>query len=256
MKCSSSITVTLVALALIAAGVHGQQAAAQLPQSQVKPIPTPKLTLRWLYGLTLDKTTTVGGSVNGDITATVRLLRSAVSPMMITISTEGCLLDEAGIIVASTPTSWPISAGSDHGTFRIQTFSSPSTLNPVTCTVWAHYGEERVTASFTVEPLSMTSFTIVPPAGMDPFTATANIILNARPAVERTIMLTSSNPLVRFGSNAATAQPTASVSITSTRSQGTIQVHASGVQRQTTATITATMGMQTRTLQVTVRPPF
>ncbi len=256
MKRITSITMALVALAVIAASIHSHQAAAQVPQSQVKPTLRPKLTLRWLSGVTLNKTITVGGSVNGDITGTIRLMRSAVSNLTITLSTEGCLLDEAGILVATLPSSViTIPAGSDRATFRIQTFSSPNTLNPITCTVRAHYGEEHVGADFTVEPLRMTSFTIVPAAGIGPFTATAAIALNARPAVNKTVTLTSSNSVVGFGT-IGNVQPTASVPFTSASNQRTAQVVASTVTQPTTVTITATLGAQTQTLQIAVRPAF
>ena len=96
--------------------------------------------------------------MDGDITGTVHLLRSALSNLTINLSTEGCLLDEAGILVATLPSNViTIPAGSDRATFRIQTLSSPNTLSAITCTVRAHYGDEHAAANFTVEPLRMAS---------------------------------------------------------------------------------------------------
>jgi hypothetical protein len=254
MKRTTCITIALVALAVIAASIHSHNTAAATRQPQIRPTPRPELTLRWVSAVTLNKTTTVGGSVNGDITGTVHLLRSAVSNLTITLSTEGCLLDEAGILVATLPsTVITIPAGRDRATFRIQTLSSPNTLSAITCTVKARYGDEQAAANFTVEPLRMASFTIVPVAGIGPFTATGTIALNARPAANKTVTLTSSNPIVRFGT-IGNAQANASVTFTSAGSQRTVQVVASAVTQPTTVTITATLGAQTLTRQITVRP--
>jgi hypothetical protein len=240
---------------VLAASIHIRQAAAQVPQSQVQPTPKPALTLRWLSKVTLDKAITVGGSVNGDITGTIYLLRSTTRNLTVTLTAEGCLLDEWGILVATVPSTVTIPAGSDRVTFRIRTFSSPNTLNPITCTVGAHYAEETIAADFTVEPLRITSFTIVPAAGIGPFTATATIVLNARPAVNKTVTLTSSNPAVQFGT-IGNAQPNADVTFTSTRSQRIVQVIAGTVTQSTGATITARLGAQTQTHQLTVRTAF
>jgi len=254
MKRTTIITMVLVALVVIAAGIHSHKTAAAAPQAQIKPTPKPELTMRWLSGVTLNKTTTVGGSVGGDITGTVHLLRSALSSLTISLSTEGCLLDEAGILVATLPvTVITIPAGSDRATFRIQTLSSPNTLSAITCTVRAHYGDEHAAANFTVEQLQIISLNIVPAAGIGPFTATGTIALNARPAANKTATLTSSNSIVRFGT-IGNAQPNASVTFTSTGSQRTVQVVANAVTQPTTVTITATLGAQTLTRQITVRP--
>jgi hypothetical protein len=254
MKRTPNIAMALIALAVIAASIHSHRTAAATPQPQIKPTPKPELTLRWLSTVTLNKTTTVGGSVDGDITGTVHLLRPALSDLTITLSTEGCLLDEAGILVATLPlTVITIPAGSDRATFRIQTLSSPNTPSAITCTVRAHYGDEHVAANFTVEPLRTISFDIVPGAGIGPFTATGTIALNARPAANKTVTLTRSNSIVRFGT-IGNAQPDASVTFTSTSSQRTVSVVASAVTQPTTVTITAKLGAQTLIRQITVRP--
>jgi hypothetical protein len=67
--------------------------------------------------------------------------------------------------------------------------------------------------------------------------------------------LTSSNPVVRFGT-VGSSQPSGSVSIPSTRNQGTAQLVASAVPQQTTVTVTASLGAQTQTGLITVRLPF
>jgi len=99
----------------------------------------------------------------------------------------------------------------------------------------------------------MASFNIVPAAGIGPFTATGTIALNARPAANKTVTLTSSNSMVRFGT-IGNAQSNASVTFTSASSLRTVQVVASAVTQPTTVTITAKLGAQTLTRQITVRP--
>ncbi len=253
MKRITFITIALVALAVIAAVVPSHNTAAATSQPQVKPIPKPQLTLHWLSGVTLNKTTTVGNSVDGDITGTVHLLRSAISNLTINLTTEGCLMDEAGILVATLPSPViTIPTGSDRASFQIQTLSSPNALSAVTCKVRAHYGDENAAASFTVEPLRIASFNIVPAAGIGPFTATGTITLNARPAASKTVTL-AGNSIVRFGT-VGSAQSSASVTFTSADSVRTVQVVASAVTNSTTVTITAKLGLQTLTRQVTVRP--
>lgn len=255
MKRTTSITMALVALVVIAASIHNHQAAAQIPQTQIKPTTRPALKLPWLAGIALDKTITVGSSVNGDIIATLRLIRSTPSDLAFTLSTQGCLMDEAGILVATSPTRGIIPAGRDQTTFQIRTFTSPNTLSPITCTVRAHYGEETVAADFTVEPLRMVSFTIVPAAGVGPFSATATIALNARPVANQTVTLASSNAAVGFGTVGNT-QPNGSATFNNTRSQATVPMVAGTVTQATAATITASLRAQVQTRQVTVRPPF
>ena len=255
MKRTASITMALAALVVIAVSIHNHQAAAQVPQTQIKPTTRPALTLRWLDGITLDKTITVGSSVNGDIIATLRLIRSTPNALTVTLSTQGCFMDEAGILVATGPTSVTIPAGRDRMTFQIRTFTGPSTSSPITCTVRVHYGEETVAADFTVEPLRMVSFTIVPAAGISPFSAIATIALNARPVANQTVTLASSNAAVGFGTVGNT-QPNGSATFNNTRSQSTVPMVAGPVTQTTAVTITASLRAQVQTRQITVRQPF
>jgi hypothetical protein len=254
MKRFSIMLVTIAVLVASLISLHSHNtAAAMLQAPQIKPTPRPELKIRWLSSVTLNKTTTVGGSVDGDITATVVLLRSAISNLTVNLSLEGALLDEAGILVATAPTSVTIPAGSDRATFRIRTFSSPNTLAALTATVRARYGDERVSANFTVEPLKLASFNILPAGGIGPFTANGTMALNARPAENKTVLLTSSNPVVRFGT-VGNAQTSSSVTFTSATPLRTFQVVTGSVSQPTTVTITARLGAQTLTRQITVRP--
>ena len=252
MERAVSITIVSAAMMFISAGLHGHEAVAGVPQSQIKPIPRPVLKLRWLFGITLDKTTTIGGSVNGDITGTIVLLRSAINNLTVTLTTEGCLVDGAGNPVATLPPTVTIPAGSDRVTFRIRTFYRPNINSSITCTVRARYGEETETAGFVVEPLRVVSLTILPATGFGPFTATATITLNARPAVTQTVTLTSSNPVVRFGP-VDSAQPNVSLAFTNSSSHRTVQVVAGSVAQQTVVTVSATLGALSQTRQMTVR---
>ncbi|MCC7461032.1 MAG: hypothetical protein IT480_01080 [Gammaproteobacteria bacterium] len=190
--------------------------------------------------------------MNGDITGQVQLLRRAFDSLAITLSTAGCV-DAAGVPVAAVlQTPVPIPAGRDRATFRIRTFSSANTVSAIACTVTANLGEEHASASFTVEPLRMTSFRVVPAAGIGPFTASATITLNARPAALRTVTLTSDNPAVGFGPAGGT-QATASVPFNSGVALRTESVWAARVARVTAVRLTATLGAQTLASQVTIR---
>lgn len=251
MRHSILLAIALAALAVIAAGIPSANSVAVAQVPQIKP--KPNITLPWLAGVTLDKTTAVGGSVDGNIAGYVQLLRPAVSDLTVTLSCEGCLMDEAGILVATLPSSVTIPAGNDGIQFRITTYSSLNTLAAVVCTVKARYGNEQRSAVFTVEPLKITSFTVVPSGGIGPFTATGTIGLNARPAANVNVTLTSNNPIVRFGT-AGSSQSTTSVTFTSTNAMRTFQVVAGSVAQPTTATITATRGVQSLERQVAVRP--
>ncbi len=251
MKHSILIASIVAALAVIAGGIPNANsvAVAQVPQPQ----PNPNLTITWLAGVTLDKTTTIGGSVDGNIAGYVQLLRPAVSDLTVSLSCEGCLRDETGVLVATLPSSVTIPSGKEGIKFRITTYSSPVTLAAVICTVKARYGNEQRSAFFTVEPLKITTFTIVPSGGIGPFTATGTIGLNAPPAANVNVTLRSNNPIVGFGT-AGSLLSTTSVTLTSTNAMRTFQVVAGSVAQPTTATITATLGAQSLNRQIAVRP--
>jgi hypothetical protein len=254
MKRIAFITIALVALAVIVASIHSHNTVAATHQSQIRPTPRPELKLRWLSAVTLNKTTTVGGSVDGDITGTVHLVRSAVGNLTINLSIEQSLYTEPAATLPSTVITIP--AGSDSATFRIQTLSLVRALS-IPCTVRARYGDEHAAAIFTVESTLMhfdinaALGAIGSPTSTRPLTIT--IWLNAFPATDQTVTLTSSNPIVRFGAS-GNAQSTASVTFTSASRQRTVQVVASAVTQPTTVTITAKLGAQTLTRQITVRP--
>jgi hypothetical protein len=227
----------------------------QAPQIKPKPI---ELKLRWLQSLTLNKAHTIGGSVDGDITATVKLLRPAINNIQVTLFLDGAAPNEAGVQVADgalAPMSVTIPARSEQATFRIHTFTSARLTATRACTIRARYGEESVLATFKVEPLQMASLNILPAAGFGPFTANGTVTLNARPASNQTVTLTSSNSAVGFGSF-GNIQPSHNVTFTSASSTRTFQVFASSVSQPTTVTITARLGGQTLTRQITVRPAF
>ncbi len=227
------------------------------PQSpQIKP--TPKaLKMLWLSGVTLNKTTTIGGAVDGDIIGTVRLLRPAVgNGVTVDLSLHGLFHVEAGIPVSLESSSVTIPSGKDSANFRIRSFTLSSYNYPLQYGVQAKYSDEIKGADFTLEALSLVAMTVVPPAGIGPFAANGTVKLNARPAAGRTVTLTSSNPnVVRFGS-IGSAQNSVTLNFSSNESVKTFPVVASPVTLNTAVTITATMNGRTVAQQVTVRPPL
>ncbi|MEK7249819.1 MAG: hypothetical protein AAB209_05280, partial [Bacteroidota bacterium] len=150
MKRITFITIALVALAVIAASIHSHNTAAATRQSQIRPTPRPELRMRWLSAVTLNKTTTIGGSVDGDITGTVHLVRSAVGNLTINLSIERSLYAQPVATLPSTVITIP--AGSDSATFRIQTLPVLHGFS-IPCTVRARYGDEHAAANFTVESI-------------------------------------------------------------------------------------------------------
>jgi len=211
MKRTALTFIAIIALSVSAVFVQDEttEAAssfrgADLPQSpQIKPTPRPELKLRWLSGVTLNKTTTIAGSVDGDIIGTVRLLRPALQGgITVDLSLDGPFYAEVGIPVSLESNRVTIPSGQEGANFRIRTvtlFGFSSYPSPYTAV--AKCGDETKTANFTLEALTIASPSIVPPAGFGPFTASGTLTLNARPAAGRTVTLTSSNPnVVRFGS--------------------------------------------------------
>ncbi len=253
MKRITLVAITVVALIAVAISIPSRNTAtAATLQPQIKSKPGPELKLRWLSGVTLNKLTTVGGSVDGDITGTVHLMRAALSNLTISLVLEGHIFPEAGALANLPVSVITISAGRDRATFRIRTFSLQG-FSGTTCTVRARYDDESVSANFTVDSLRMVSCNILPTAGFGPFTANGTITLNAPPAANQTVTLTSNNPVVRFGT-VGNAQTSTSVTFTSTNNLRTFQVVASAVSQPTTVTITARLGAQTLTRQIIVRP--
>lgn len=245
----TTFVISIITTLFLAVGLSYSQS----PQIKPKPV---ELKLHWLHSLTLNKSHTIGGSVDGDITATVKLLRPAISNLQVSLFLDGAAPNEAGIQVADgamAPMSMTIPARSDQATFRIITFTSATLTATRGFTIRARYGEEAVSATFKVEPLQIASLNILPAAGFGPFTANGTVTLNARPASNQTVTLTSSNAAVGFGSF-GNIQSSQNVTFSSTSSSRTFQVFASSVSRPTTVTITARMGGQTVTRQITVRP--
>jgi hypothetical protein len=236
----------------------GVTAAAAQPKPQVKLPPGPK-ALPWLGSVTLNKTTTTMGAVGGGITGTVRLLRPAIQGGVI-VSLSPCFVaiagGEGGAVTATlTPTSLTIPNGQDSATFQIRGAGAVS--GSAACHVTATHGDETKTASFTIETLKVASMTVLPPAGLGPFTAAGTVTLSARPIENTMVTLTSSNPLVvRFGT-IGNAQDTATRTFTSSNNNPqTFSLVASSVTSPVTVTIAARLGGQTVTHQVTVRPPL
>ena len=190
--------------------------------------------------------------MDGDITGTVHLQRAAINSLTVNLALEGHIFPEAGALANLPVSVITISAGRDRATFRIRTFSLQG-FSGTTCTVRVRYDDESVSANFTVDSLLMVSCNILPAAGFGPFTANGTIALNARPAANQTVTLTSNNLVVRFGTF-GNAQSSTSVTFTSANSLRTFQVVASSVTQPTTVMITARMGAQTLTRQITVRP--
>jgi hypothetical protein len=261
------IAITLTISAAIQSGWKAEAADpasafrhADWPQSpQIKPAPRPELTLRWLSSVTLNKTTTIGGAVDGDIIGTIRLLRPALDGgLAVNLSLDGPPTDvEAGIPVSLESSSVTVPSGKASANFRIRTSTHSGYSYPLQCTVRARYGDETKTASFTIEELRIASIGVLPPAGgFGPFTATGTgtVALNARPASSRTVRLTSSHPdVVRFGTIGNTqSSRTLTFNSSSPNPQG-FQVVAGSVSQNTTVTISATMNGRTVTSQLTVR---
>ncbi len=261
MKRTALTFIAIIALSVSAVFVQDKNAeaassfsGADFPQSpQIKPTPS-QLKLLWLSGVTLNKTTTIAGSVDGDIIGTVRLLRPAFQGgITVDLSLDGLFHVEAGIPVSLESNRVTIPSGQESANFRIRTVTLSSYNYPLQYTAVAKYSDETKTANFTLEALTIAPPTIVPPAGFGPFTAGGTLTLNARPAAGRTVALTSSNPnVVRFGS-VGNAQNSVSLSFTSADRTKNFSIVASPVSQNTTVTVTATMNGQVVSRQVTVR---
>lgn len=264
MKRTALTFIAIIALSVSAVFVQDKNAEAAnaaisfrgagFPQApQIKPTPRPELKILWLSGVTLNKTTTIAGSVNGDIIGTVRLLRPALQGgVTVDISLDGPFHVEAGIPVSLDSNRVTIPSGQESANFRIRTLTLSSYNYPLQYTVRAKYTDETRTANFTLEALTISSLIVVPPTGLGPYTATGTVRLNARPAASRIVTLTSSNPnVVRFGT-IGSAQNSASLNFTSNDASKGFSIVASSVPQPTTVTITATMNGRTVSRQITV----
>lgn len=127
------------------------------------PLPTvkPKLTMRWLDTLTVSPTTAAAGT---NITATVKLLRPAVSRMLITLSLSDSTAAEGEVLYGdcvSMPTRLYLEPNTASGNFTIYTLTPaarrPSTRvgSTKTFTITASYGSgsDVVSTKFTVTRL-------------------------------------------------------------------------------------------------------
>lgn len=136
---------------------------AQTPLPRPTPLPRtpPKLTMRWLDTLTVSPTNVAAGM---NITGTVKLMRPAVSRIVVTLALSDSTASEEEILYGdcvSMPTRIYVEPNTDHNSFTISTLTpaakrpSTQTGSSKTFSVTASYnnGSERASATFTVTRL-------------------------------------------------------------------------------------------------------
>jgi hypothetical protein len=135
--------------AAVASAVLTSAAAAQTPALNT----APKITLQWLRGVSVAPVSiTAGATAKG----TVTLLRPAANNMKINLQLSGASPQEAlsnlqmsgGVV--TMPTSVTITSGSDRASFDIGTSASGTWAGTKSFSVYATYGSENVSTSFTV----------------------------------------------------------------------------------------------------------
>ena len=152
-----------VIMVMVGAGIPAViEAQTPIPKTPVLPKLPPNLTIRWLDTLTVNPTTVVAGT---KITATVKLMRPAVSRMRINLVLSDGIAREEGWYSPNClmMRNWiDVEPGTDRNSFTISTLvRPPAGIQPTqvgsskTFTITASYnnGAERVSTTVTVDRL-------------------------------------------------------------------------------------------------------
>ena len=217
----STVPVATANPATISAKFSGSSAVATLT------IDPPKLT-----ALTLSPTTVLGGaSAAGTVTISSPAPSAGLTIQLGTTSAQ-----------VSVPATITVPAGTTTGTFTLQTFSGPTTLN---ATISAGFNNISTTAQITIQAPQVTQLTVQPTSVIGTASATGTVTINtAAPATGIAVVLSSSSNSVSIP---------ASVTVAGGATTATFTIGTSAVTSPQNVTLTATLGKSV-SAQLTVTP--
>jgi hypothetical protein len=203
-----------------------------------------------LKSLSLSDTSVVGGiSIVGR--AHLLFLAPRTGALVtLRLTSDSILPEDLESPKVQLPSSVVVPQNKTEASFTITTFP---VLGERHITVEASSGGITKTASFTIEPLTVVSVVIVPPAGLGPFQAQGTVRLSVPAPSDTNVELTSNNPeAVRFGT-IGHAHESVSLVFHQNESSKTFSLVASPVLQTTTAKIRATLNGKEVSQSVTVR---
>ncbi len=183
----------------------------------------------------LSATSVVGGS-NAVITGTVTLSGAAgPSGTVVTLSSSSTTS-------ATLPVSVTVPAGATSATFSV---THLVVTKAATVKVKGTSGTSSQSATLTVNPFAISTFTLSPTSVKGGASSTGTVTLNATPVSAITVTLKSSS---------TSATVAASFSIAAGSATGTFAITTKAVTANTTSTITTTVGSGSKTATLTITP--